>query len=51
MKNIGRVFWNDCKHIGRNVVALIVVMGLAVLPSLYYQTGIHMVQTQHLISK
>ena len=35
MKNIGRVFWNDCKHIGRNVVALIVVMGLAVLPSLY----------------
>ena len=55
MKNIGRVFWNDCKHIGRNVVALIVVMGLAVLPSMhgliYYQTGIHMVQTQHLISK
>ena len=35
MKNIINVFLNDCKHIGRNVVALVVVMGLAVLPSLY----------------
>ena len=35
MKNIIKVFFNDCKHIGRNVVALVVVMGLAVLPSLY----------------
>ena len=35
MKNILKVFLNDCKHIGRNVVALVVVMGLAVLPSLY----------------
>lgn len=35
MKNIIKVFLNDCKHIGRNVVALVVVMGLAVLPSLY----------------
>ncbi|HBS89306.1 MAG TPA: YhgE/Pip domain-containing protein [Eubacterium sp.] len=35
MKNIMKVFLNDCKHIGRNVVALVVVMGLAVLPSLY----------------
>ena len=35
MKNIFKVFWNDAKHIGRNVVALVVVMGLAVLPSLY----------------
>lgn len=35
MKNIFRVFWNDCRHIGRNVVALVVVMGLAVIPSLY----------------
>lgn len=35
MKNIIKVFSNDCKHIGRNVVALVVVMGLAVLPSLY----------------
>lgn len=35
MKNIFKVFWNDCRHIGRNVVALVVVMGLAVLPSLY----------------
>lgn len=35
MKNIFKVFWNDAKHIGRNVVALVVVMGLTVLPSLY----------------
>lgn len=35
MKNIIKVFLNDCKHIGRNVVALVVVIGLAVLPSLY----------------
>ena len=35
MKNIIKVFLNDCKHIGRNVVALVVVLGLAVLPSLY----------------
>ena len=35
MKNIIKVLLNDCKHIGRNVVALVVVMGLAVLPSLY----------------
>ena len=35
MKNIIKVFLNDCKHLGRNVVALVVVMGLAVLPSLY----------------
>ena len=35
MKNIIKVFLNDCKHIRRNVVALVVVMGLAVLPSLY----------------
>ena len=35
MKNIMKDFLNDCKHIGRNVVALVVVMGLAVLPSLY----------------
>ena len=34
MKNIFRVFANDWKRIGRNVVAL-VVMGLSVLPSLY----------------
>ena len=35
MKNIFRVFANDWKRIGRNVVALVVVMGLSVLPSLY----------------
>lgn len=35
MKNIIKVFLNDCKHIGHNVVTLVVVMGLAVLPSLY----------------
>ena len=35
MKNVFKVFWNDAKHVGRNVVALVVVMGLAVLPSLY----------------
>ena len=35
MKNILRVFANDWKRIGRNVVALVVVMGLSVLPSLY----------------
>lgn len=53
MKNIFRVFANDWKRIGRNVVALVVVMGLSVLPSLYagltfYPTGTLMVLTQHL---
>ena len=35
MKNIIKVFLNDCKHIGRNVVALVFVMELAILPTIY----------------
>lgn len=35
MKNIFRIFRRDCRNIGKNVVALVVVMGLGILPSLY----------------
>ena len=35
MKNIGKIFINDIKHIYKNVIALIVVLGLSVVPSLY----------------
>jgi len=35
MKNILSVFFSDCKRVGRNVVAVVVVMGLTILPSLY----------------
>ena len=35
MKNIIAIFWSDCRRIGRNVVAIVVIMGLTILPSLY----------------
>lgn len=35
MKNIFKIFFLDAKRIGTNVVALVVIMGLSVLPSLY----------------
>lgn len=35
MKNIVRVFYNDFKRIRTNVVAVVVVLGLAIIPSLY----------------
>ena len=35
MKNIGRIFLTDVKMISRNVVAVVVIMGLSILPSLY----------------
>ena len=38
MKKIGQVFLYDISHIKKNVIAMIVVLGLRVVPSLY---GIH----------
>lgn len=35
MKNIIKIFFLDAKRIGTNVVALVVIMGLSVLPCLY----------------
>lgn len=35
MKNIITIFLSDCRRIGRNVVAIVVIMGLTILPSLY----------------
>lgn len=35
MKKIGRVFLYDISHIKKNVIAMIVVLGLCVVPSLY----------------
>ena len=35
MKNIFKVFHNDFKRIRTNVVAVVVVLGLAIIPSLY----------------
>ena len=35
MKNILRVFISDMKRISTNVVAIVVVIGLTVIPSLY----------------
>ena len=36
MKNIIKVFLNDCKHIGRNVVALVVVMPFSLTGQILY---------------
>ncbi|MCR5641578.1 MAG: YhgE/Pip domain-containing protein [Lachnospiraceae bacterium] len=33
--NIFRVFWNDAIHLSRNVVAMVVIIGLSVIPCLY----------------
>lgn len=35
MKKIGRVFLYDISHIKKNVIAMIVVLGLCIVPSLY----------------
>ena len=35
MRNIFRIFLNDAKRISTNVVAVVVIMGLSILPSLY----------------
>lgn len=35
MKNIGKIFLHDFSHISQNVVAVVVIVGLCVLPSLY----------------
>lgn len=35
MKNIIKIFIMDAKRLGTNVVALVVIMGLSILPSLY----------------
>ena len=35
MKNIIRVFLYDISHIKKNVIAMIVALGLCVVPSLY----------------
>ena len=35
MKKIGQVFLYDISHIKKNVIAMIVVLGLCVVPSLY----------------
>ena len=35
MKNIIRIFLADMRRLGRNVVAVVVIMGLCIIPSLY----------------
>lgn len=35
MKNIGRIFTTDIKRISNNVVAVVMIMGLSILPALY----------------
>lgn len=35
MKNIFKIFWADAKRLSTNVVAVVVVMGLSIIPSLY----------------
>lgn len=35
MRNIFRIFWRDARRVSSNVVALVLVMGLSILPSLY----------------
>ena len=46
MKNILRIFKYDLKKIHKNVIAMIVIMGITVIPTLYacsisLQAGIH----------
>lgn len=46
MKNILRIFKYDLKKIHKNVIAMIVIMGITVIPTLYAwfniaQAGIH----------
>lgn len=35
MKNIGAIFKGDVKRIRKNVIAMIVIVGITVVPSLY----------------
>ncbi len=35
MRNIGKIFISDVRRISKNVVAVVVIMGLSVIPSLY----------------
>lgn len=35
MKNSVRIFWLDCKRLRSNVIALVVLFGIAVIPTLY----------------
>lgn len=35
MKNIVKIILNDFKHLSTNVVAIVIIMGLCILPSLY----------------
>ena len=54
MKNIFQIFYHDIKKIRKNVIALIVILGITIVPSLYalfrlfmhgsilLQAGIHM---------
>lgn len=35
MKNIGKVFLSDAKRLSTNVVAIVIIMGLCILPALY----------------
>lgn len=51
MNKILKVFTNDMKKISTNVIAVVIILGLSILPSLYawfniFPTGIHMVQAQ-----
>ena len=51
MKNIFKIFISDVKRIFQNVVAVVVIMGLCVIPCLYawfniFQTGIRMVKVR-----
>lgn len=35
MKNIIKIFWSDAKRLSSNVVAVVIIMGLTVIPCLY----------------
>ena len=35
MKNIFRIFYQDFKRVSTNVVAVVIVIGLSIIPSLY----------------
>ena len=35
MKNIFRIFYRDFKRVSTNVVAVVIVIGLSIIPSLY----------------
>lgn len=35
MKNIAKIFLSDVKRLGTNVVAVVIILGLSILPSLY----------------